>query len=271
MKGAAAILAALLSSTAIAASELPDGRRLLLDCEKQFLRIETIKGTLRTRSLVHGGGSDERGPVSERRSDFVYARFDRVRFENTAPLEHTVVWNGKTLWIWSPRENAVVEQPAEKIAMSSRAMLSVQPGFGLDLLAPIPLDAYAATSAAGAKEGEVVVTLSPVDKTVPRATMQLVVETGRRFVTRMVLLDGATILSDVRLGKPVEAKPGIWFATQVEMRQLLADGSTLEELRTFERLGFDVLVDPSRFELVVPKDATRVSIESLIPQPGEGR
>lgn len=224
---------------------------------------------MRTRSLVHRGKAD-RGPVSERRSDFHYARFDRMRLENTAPLEHTVIWNGKTLWIWSPRENAVVEQPAEKVAMASRAMLSVQPGYGLDLLAPIPLDAYAASSAPGATDGEVVVTLSPIDKAVPRATMRVVVDTGRRFVTRMALLSGTTILSDVRLAKPVEAKPGIWFATQVEVRQLLDDGSTLEELRTFERLAFDGPVDASRFELVVPEGATRVSVDSLLPQ-GEGR
>jgi len=243
---------------------------------------------MRTRSLVHRGKAD-RGPVSERRSDFHYARFDRMRLENTAPLEHTVIWNGKTLWIWSPRENAVVEQPAENVAMASRAMLSVQPGYGLDLLAPIPLDAYAASSAPGATDGEVVVTLSPQPeaaagrgwgsggetpgnnvKAVPRATMQVVVDTGRRFVTRMALLSGTTILSDVRLAKPVEAKPGIWFATQVEVRQLLDDGSTLEELRTFERLAFDGPVDASRFELVVPEGATRVSVDSLLQQ-GEGR
>lgn len=250
-------------------ADLPDGRRLLLDCEKQFLRIESMKGTLRTRSLVHGGKA-EIGPVSERRSDFVYARFDRARFENTAPLEHTVVWNGETLWIWSPRENAAVVQPAAKVSMTSRAMLSVQPGFGLDLLAPIPLDAYAASSAPGGTSGEVVVTLSPIDNAVPRATMQLVVDSGRRFVTRMVLLEGTTVTSDVRLRKPVEAQPGNWFATQVEVRQLLDDGSTLEELRTFERLAFDVPVEPSRFEFVVPEGATRVPVDSLLPQ-GEGR
>ena len=251
-----------------AGADLPDGRRLLLDCEKQFLRIESAKGTVRTRSVVHGGKSSERGPVVERRSDFLYARFDRIRLENTAPLEHTVIWNGKTLWIWSPRENAVVEQPAAKVPMASRAMLSVQPGFGLDLLAPIPLDAYAATTAEGSSDGEVVVTLTAIDKDIPRATMQLVVDTGRRFVTRMILLEGTTMLSDVRLKKPVEAKPGIWFATQVEARQLLGDGSTHEELRIYERLAFDVAVDDARFELVVPEGARRVSIDSLV-QPGE--
>ena len=264
---AGVLTAALLFAAAPAPEGLPNGRRLLLDCEKQFLRIESLKGTLRTRSVVHGGKS-EPGPVSERRSDYLYARFDRVRIENAAPLEHTVIWNGKTLWIWSPRENAAVEQATSKVSALSRTMLSVQPGFGIDLLAPIPLDAYRAEATAAAPEesGDVVVTLTPVDKAVPRATMQLVVDTARTHVTRMlVLTERGTVLSDLRLTKPVEAKPGIWFATQIEVRQLLDDGSTLEELRTWERLAFDMDVDPSRFEFTVPDGATRVPVESLAP------
>jgi outer membrane lipoprotein-sorting protein len=211
--------------------------------------------------------------VTERRSDYLYSRFDRVRIENAAPLEHTVIWNGETLWIWSPRENAAVEQPAKDVSTLSRTLLSVQPGFGIDLLAPIPLDAYRAEAAAAAsgEAGEVVVTLTPVDKAVPRATMQLVVDTARKHVTRMlVLTERGSVLSDLRLTKPIEAKPGIWFATQIEVRQLLEDGSTLEELRTWERLAFDVTVDPTRFEFKVPDGATRVPVESLAPAAGRG-
>lgn len=243
--------------------DVSDGRKLLLDCEKQFLRIESMRGTVRTRSVVHGGGR-EASAVTERRSDFTYARFDRIRWENTAPLEHTVVWNGKTLWVWSPRENAAVEEPASKVTPLSRAALSVQPGFGIDLLAPIPLDAYRASAAPPGESGEVVVTLEPIDSRAQSATMQLIVDPARRMVTRMMVKgEGTSLLSDVRFKKPVEAKPGIWIATQVESRQLLADGSTLEELKTFERLAFDVPVDESRFEMKVPADATRVSVESL--------
>ena len=249
---------------------LPDGRRLLLDCEKQFLRLASIEGTLRVRSVLHeprGGGI---GPIEERRSDFVYARFDRVRFENVVPVPHSVIWNGETLWIWSPRENAAVEQPAEAVSALSRSLLSLQPGFGIDLLAPIPLDAYRARTerVTGGAEGEndVRVVLEPADE--DRAPMELYVDRAKRMVTRIRVLsrpEGAPV-SDVRLTKPVQAKEGIWFATQVEARQLLADGSTLEELRTFERLKFDAAVDERLFEFTLPEGATRVPVEAFAPK-----
>lgn len=243
-----------------------DGRRLLLDCEKQFLRLESVQGTVRARSLVHGGGF-ERSPVAERLSEFVYARDLGVRFENAAPLPHTVVWDGESVRIWSPGENAFVSEPAERVSPHARALLSVQPGFGMDLLAPVPLDAYRASAAAapaGTTDGDVVVTLVPLDAGGERATLRFVVDSARKRVTRILALsERGTPVSDVRLVEPVEARPGIWIATRLEMRQLLADGSTLEELRTFERLRFDAPVSRSVFELEAPANALRVSVDAL--------
>ena len=256
----------------------PEGRRLLLDCEKQFLRIESMKGTLKTRSIIHGGG-DESSGVQERLTDFAYKRFDRVRFENTVPVPHSIIWNGTTLWIWSPQENAAVEKKADEITIAARSMLSLQPGFGLDLIAAIPLDAYLATASPAAASdvkangsGDTVVILAPIDKTVPRATMQLVVDSRRKLVTRILTMTevGGTLISDVRLSTPVEAKPGAWFATKVESRELLPDGSTLEQVRTFERLKFDVPIEDSKFEFRIPEGATVVPVADFNLPPASG-
>lgn len=260
------IIGLLAMVSVLATAEAPDGRRLLLDCEKQFLRLETIQGTVHARTLVHGGGLDP-SPIAERRSDFVYARDRGVRFENTAPLPHTVVWDGVSVRVWSPQENAFVEERAEDVPMTSRTMLSVQPGFGMDLLAPVPIDAYRASAApapAGTPDGDVVVTLVSREETGRHATLRFVVDSARKRVTRILALsERGTPVSDVTLAAPVEARDGIWVATRLEMRQLLADGSTYEEVRVYERLKFDAPVEASAFALEAPPDATRVSVESL--------
>ena len=258
--------------TMLAAAPELEARSLLLDCEKQFLRLETVQGTMRARSVVHGGGLAP-SAVAERLSDFVYARDRGVRFENTAPLPHTVVWDGASVRVWSPQENAFVQERGEDVPASSRALLSVQPGFGMDLLAPVPLDAYRASAAPapeGTADGDVVVTLVPRDGAADRATLRFVVDTAKRRVTRILALsERGTPVSDVHLAAPVEARPGIWVATRLEMRQLLADGSTLEELRTFERLRFDAPVRADAFVLEPPADAVRVTVDSLTGKRGE--
>lgn len=247
-----------------------DGRRLLLDCEKQFLRLTSMKGTIRDRAVHHeiaARGKPSEHPVQETESDFVYKRFDRIRFENLLPVPHSVIWNGEKLWIWSPQENAVVEERAEDVPLTARAGLSVQPGFGIDLLAPIPLDAYAVevkriVGTTGVSQ--TVVTLTPMDKDVPRATMRLVVDPEKRVVTRIAASVGEDIqVSDVQLSEFVEAVPGIWFATRVHSRTLLGDGTQLEQLRSFERMKFNVPVEDSKFEFRAPEGAKVVPLSNL--------
>lgn len=241
-----------------------DGRKLLIKCEKQFLKLETIKGTIRDR-VVHLETA-EKAPVQETTSDFLYKRFDSVRFENLVPVPHSVIWNGKMLWINSPQENAVVQEPAEKVPFGARAALSLTPGFGIDHLAAIPLDEYKADvkRIVGTGREELVVTLTPVDLKTPRATMQLVVDPEKLVVTRILsLVSEGLQVSDVQMSNVVLAAPGVWFATRVHTRSMLGDGTMAEQLRTYDRLKFNVPIDDSRFTFSVPEGVKVVPLSNL--------
>ena len=238
-----------------------DGRRLLLDCEKSFLAIETIRGTTKTRSTAYPSGQME--PVVEDAiSDFWYRRFDDIRFENVKPLPHTVIANGTTLWIWSPSENAIVEEPLASATLAARTLLSVYPGFGIDHLAPIPLDDFRAIAKPAAGSTDVVVTLVPLANETLRATLQIVVDPGRRFVRQILSLvrEGGTVISDVRFSDEVEARPGVWFARRVVTKELLPDGSTVEQVKVYERLRFDTPIDAKKFAFETPEGAQRVRV-----------
>lgn len=259
------MFALLAAAWILAAPPLPpavpvDGRRLLLDCEKSFLKIETMRGTIKTRSTAYANGTVE--PIVEDAvSDFWYRRFNDIRFENVKPLPHTVISDGKTLWIWSPQENAIVEEPLDSATLATRTLLSVHPGFGIDLLAPIPLDDFRASTKAD-EAGDVVVTLVPLANETLRATLELVVDDERRFVRRLRTLvkEGGTVISDVRFTDEVEAKPGVWFARKVATKELLPDGSTVEQAKTYERLRFDVAVETKKFTFDPPEGALRVRV-----------
>jgi len=272
-------LVVLLAAVPVTPSELPkpaaspvatadvtaEGRKLLLKCEKAFLRIGSMKGTIREKAIEHDHSEDE--PAAETESDFLYKRIggnENVRFENVVPLPHSVIFDGKTIWIWSPRENAAVQEPLERVDIQTRAALSLQPGFGIDPLAPIPLDEFRTEvkKIEGPKGTQTVVTLTPLDSKAPRATMQLVVDPEKLLVTRIVSLAGeGTALADVELTDPVEAKPGIWFATKVHTRMTVGDGTTLERLRSYERLKFDAPIEDSKFTFQVPEGAKIVPLE----------
>src|SRR5205823_7872360 len=134
---------------------------------------------------------------------------------------------------------AAVQEKAADVPMDTRAALSLQPGYGIDLIAPIPIDEYQAEvkRVEGPLGSSVVVSLTPVDTSHPRATMRVVVDPEKLLVNRIVSSFGeGAAISDVELSSPVEAAPGIWFNTQVHSRTKLADGSSLEQLRSFERL-----------------------------------
>jgi len=249
----------------IAAAPAPasavDGRRLLLDCEKSYLKIETMRGTIKTRSTAYPAGQTD--PVVEDAvSDFWYRRFNNIRYENTRPLPHTVISDGKTLWIWSPSEDAIVEEPLESATLAARTLLSVHPGFGIDHLAPIPLDDFRATTKPKEGTTDVVVTLSPLANETLRATLELVVDPDRRFVRqiRTLVKEGGTVISDVRFADEVEAKPGIWFARRVTTKELLPDGSTVEQVKVYERLKFDAPIDAKKFAFEPPAGAHRVRV-----------
>lgn len=258
----------------VAAPAELDGRKLLLKCEKQFLKLTSLKGTIKDRGIHHeAGGAPDQDEVVETESDFLYKRYDDVRFENVVPVPHSVIWNGTTLWVWSPQENAAVQEKADDVPMGTRAALSLQPGYGIDLLAPIPIDEYAASvkKAEGPAGSAIVVTLTPVDTSHPRATMQLVVDPEKLLVTRIVSSFGeGAAISDVELSSPVEAAPGIWFETQVHSRTRLADGSSLEQLRTFERLKFNVPIEDSNFSFKVPDGVKVVPLAGASFSGGQG-
>lgn len=273
----ALVLAAWIAGTAATSVEPADGRRLLLDCEKRFLRVETLRGTTKTRSTIWKVG--ETAPtVEDSQSDFWYRRSEEVRFENAHPIPNTVVWNGKTLWIWSPSENAIVEEPAASAPLATRTMLSVHPGFGIDHLAPIPIDDFRAEAKPiaestlakdGGAPGNVVVTLTPLANEAQRATTQVVVDPVRRFVRRIVsrVTESGPVISDVRFSDEVEGRPGTWFAKRVVTKQLLPDGSTLESEKTYERLRFDAPVDDAKFRLDIPEGALRVRVVDVKARP----
>lgn len=264
------VLAAWIAGAAATAAEPVDGRRLLLDCEKRFLRVESLKGTSKTRSTIWQVG-EATPTVEDARSDFWYRRTDEIRFENAHPIPNTVVWNGKTLWIWSPSENAIVEEPAETAPLATRTMLSVHPGFGIDHLAPIPIDDFRAEAKPiadstlgkdGGSPGDIVVTLTPLENEARRATTQVVVDPTRHFVRRIVsrVNEAGAVISDVRFSDEVEGRPGTWFARHVVTKQLLPDGSTVESEKTYERLRFDTPIDDAKFRLDIPEGALRVRV-----------
>ncbi len=262
-----------------------DGRKLLLTCEKKFLKLETIKGTIRDQVLQHDGEDDGKTIPQAISSDFVYHRGaiakdaqPRIRFENVRPLPHSVIWNGDKFWIWSPQENAVVEEAATAVPMAIRAAFGVQPGFGIDPLAPIPIDEYRADvhrivgSAKGKGDvkstatGHLVVTLTPIDNKAPRATMQLVVDPEKHYVTRILTLvgqpnGGALSLSDVQYSNPIEAAPGVWFPTRVHSLATVGDGGQLEQVRTYERLKFNVKIEDAKFSFQIPDGATKIPLQ----------
>lgn len=252
-----------------------EGRKLLLKCEKNFLKIGSMKGSIRERAVQHDSSSrasDAKGDAAfQTESDFLYKRIsgvENVRFENVVPVPHSVIFDGKTVWIWSPQENAAVQEAAERVDLQTRAALSLQPGFGIDPIAPIPLDEFRTEvkRVEGPKGVQTVVTLTPLDSSVPRATMQLVVDPEKLIVLRIVSLAEGTTLADVELTDPVEAKPGIWFATKVHTRMTMGDGNTIERLKSYERLKFDVAIDDAKFTFQVPAGAKLVPLNT----PGKG-
>ena len=274
----ALVLAAWIAGAAPPASAEPvDGRRLLLDCEKRFLRVETIRGTTKTRSTAWAPG-ETTPAVEDSQSDFWYRRSEDIRFENAHPIPNTVVWNGNTLWIWSPSENAIVEEPAATAPLATRTLLSVHPGFGIDHLAPIPIDDFRANAKPiadstlgkdGGSPGDVVVTLAPLANETHRATIQVVVDPARHFVRRIVsrVSEAGTVISDVRFFDEVEARPGTWFARRVVTKQLLPDGSTLESEKRYERLRFDTKIDDAKFHQEIPEGALRVRVVDVKASP----
>lgn len=256
------VFALILVSWIAAAAPAPaDGRRLLLDCEKSFLKIETIRGSTKTHSTAYPNGQTD--PIVEDAvTDFWYHRFHDIRFENTRPLTHTVISDGKMLWIWSPLENALVEEPLESAAIAARTLLSLHPGFGIDHLAPIPLDDFRATVKPKDGTSDVVVTLTPLANETLRATLQIVVDPDRHFVRQILSLvkEGGTVISDVRFSDEVAVKPGVWFAKRVVTKELLPDGSTIEQVKVYERLKFDTPIDPKKFAFEAPEGSRRVRV-----------
>ena len=239
-----------------------DARRLLLTCEKRFLHLHSIEGTMR-RAAARG---DEK---AETETDFAYRDDDHAFFENAYPVPHSVYWDGATLTVWSPQENAVVQEPASHLSMAERAVFGVEPGYGLDPLGPIALDRYVGDVKDG-EGGAKVVTLTPVDKRDPRATMRLVVDPEKWVVTRIETNEeGLGIVSSVQsLDGFVEAKAGIWFATTRRTESVLSDGTKVEESLVLERLKFDQTIDDSRFSFEVPKGARRIPL-AQVEGPGE--
>lgn len=275
------VLAAWIAGAAPASAATPaepvDGRRLLVDCEKRFLRVESLRGTTKTHSTIWPMG-ETTPTVEDSRSDFWYRRTDEIRFENAHPIPNTVVWNGKTLWIWSPSENAIVEEPAASAPLATRTMLSVHPGFGIDHLAPIPIDDFRTEAKPiadstlgkdGGAPGDLVVTLTPLKNEAQRATTQVVVDPARHFVRRIVsrVNEAGAVISDVRFSDEVEGRPGTWFAKRVVTKQLLPDGSALESEKTYERLRFDAPIDDAKFRLDIPEGALRVRVVDVKARP----
>lgn len=257
---------ALLAAAAIATPPPPpdtaaDARRLLLACEKRFLHLHTIEGTIH-RTATRAGETEET------ESDFAYRDDDHVFFENAFPVPHTVFWDGATLTIWSPQENAVVQEPASHLSIAERTVFGVEPGYGLDPLGPIAIDRYVGSvkDGDGPDGGAKVVTLTPVDKRDPRATMRLVVDPQKRVVTRIETSEeGLGIVSSVEsLDGFVEAQPGVWFATTRRTESLLSDGTKVEESLVLERLKFDRTIDDSRFTFDVPKGARRIPLAQAL-------
>ena len=240
-----------------AADTAAEARRLLLTCEKRFLHLHTIQGTMH-RIATRG---DEK---QETESDFAYRDDDHVFFENTFPVPHSVFFDGTTLTIWSPQENAVVQEPASHLSMPERTVFGVEPGYGLDPLGPIALDRYVGSvkDGDGADAGTRIVTLTPVDKRDPRATMRLVVDPQKRVVTRIETSEeGLGIVSSVEsLDGFVEAGPDIWFATTRRTESVLSDGTKVQESLVLERLKFDETLDDARFTFDVPKGARRIPL-----------
>lgn len=244
-------------STPAPANDAADARRLLLSCEKRFLHLHSIQGTMR-RSATRGS------ETQQTESDFAYRDDDHVLFENAFPVPHTVYWDGATLTIWSPQEDAVAQEPASRLSMTERALFGVEPGYGLDPLGPIALDRYVPSVKEG-DGGAKVVTLTPVDKSDPRATMRLVIDPEKRVVTRIETSEeGLGIVSSVEsLDGFVEAKPGIWFATTRRTESVLSDGTKVAESLALERLKFDETIADARFTFEVPKGARRIPLMPL--------
>ena len=83
----------------------------------------------------------------------------------------------------------------------------------------------------------------------------------RRIVSRVS--ERGPLISDVGLADEVEARPGVWFARRVTTRELLPDGSTVESVKSYERLRFDGAIDNAKFEMTLPKDALRVRVKDV--------
>ena len=82
----------------IATADTPaEGRRLRLKSEKSFLRIGSMKGTIREKAIQHGSAESADDPASETESDFLYKRIsgmENVRFETVVPVPLSVIFDG---------------------------------------------------------------------------------------------------------------------------------------------------------------------------------
>ncbi|HVO30900.1 MAG TPA: outer membrane lipoprotein carrier protein LolA [bacterium] len=233
-----------------------DGRKLLLDCEKHFLKIHSLRGTIRERSIILGVDTQP----SETETDFwMRPAEEKVRFEKSVPLPHTVVFNGKHLWVWSPKENAALEAEAADLDAASRTAFDVVPGFGIDVIAPVGLDQYR-TEVKRVEGTRTVVILTPMDSAPSRATIQIVVDPAKHVVERLVIVVGDLGIADSEMMDFVEAKPGIFFPSRVHSRLLLPDGTSVEKLRMYERMKYDAPIEDAKFTFDVPADAKRIPL-----------
>ena len=236
-----------------------DPLETLIEAARRLHRIRSIRGFIDKTLWLEG-------QEVLLRIRFFFARPGRIRYEHLSPVRQTILRDGEHVWVRAPEPAHLTpsdKDPSprpwsrhrlEDLSLQDRSTMGLSPGYGLDPLAPLPVDAYSFRFVRRSRR-QARIRLSPREGS-PSSLMPLDLHLDLRcgVVTRVRFyqdLAGSQVQGEVGYFDFREALPGVYFPAGSHTVWYLDDHVLRMEER-FRSLLFNQEIPEGRFEPVDP-------------------
>lgn len=231
----------------------------LLEAARRLNRLRTIRGFTDQRV-------ETRGRTLLLRASFLFARPRSIRYEYVEPVEQTILCDGETVWMLPPRptereaapphegRRRWVQRELRALGITERSSLGLIPGYGLDLLAPLPVDSFTYSFEARGPRRTTVLLSPRADGPPGLQALRIDLDPTLAVVTAIRFYVGgadAQAQGEVRYSDFQATPEGVFFPRRAQTVWRLEGGDLRVDAR-HRSLVFNRPVPPERFQPGAP-------------------
>ncbi len=221
----------LLSYSTLHAVNISPALKILLQIEKKFLELKTIKGTF-IKTVTKDG------ETVKIHCKFFYKKPDKIRFDYLEPIVRNLKSDGKTLY-FSENKKQIVKS-ISSLSIQEKANYGLITGFGLDYLAPIKVELY--EFKIKEEKGENLI-ISAVSQKSNLPSMEFYVNKQKKFITNIKYFDNKnSLLAEIKFFDFKEISKDNWFAMKTAF-----NNSLIKEETEYNNMRFNIELDDKLF------------------------